>query len=68
MFIAVQKKHGNIVDGFAGRQAYNTEGAKIKKEPTLDAGMIRYTADGEIIVKKDKKVVIELPNMMYMIN
>lgn len=30
--------------------------------------MIRYTADGEIIVKKDKKVVIELPNMMYMIN
>jgi hypothetical protein len=55
MFIALQKKHGNIVDGFEECQAYNSEGAKIKKEPTLDADMIRYTADGEIIVKKDKK-------------
>lgn len=61
MFIALQKKHGNIVDGFEECQAYNSEGVKIKKEPTLDADMIRYTADGEIIVKKDKKVVIELP-------
>ena len=61
MVLTVVQKCENIVDGFEERQAYNTEGSKIKKEPTLDVGMIRYTADGEIIVKKDKKVIIELP-------
>ncbi len=30
------------------------------KSPTLDPGMIRYTADGEIMIKPQKKVVIEL--------
>lgn len=61
MVQTVVKKCEDIVEGFEERQAYNTEGKKIKKEPKLDAGMIRYTADGDIIVKKDKKVVIELP-------
>ena len=30
------------------------------KTPTLDPGMIRYTADGEMMIKPQKKVVIEL--------
>lgn len=68
MVQSVVKKCEDIVDGFEERQAYSTEGAKIKKEPKLDAGMIRYTADGDIIVKKDKKVVIELQSTMNMID
>lgn len=61
MVQTVVKKCEDIVDGFEERQAYEVEGAKIKKTPMLDSAMIRYTADGDIIVKKDKKVVIELP-------
>ncbi len=37
---------------------------KAKKERSdvkLEAGMIRYTADGEVMVRPHKKVVIELP-------
>ena len=30
------------------------------KAPTLEPGMIRYTADGEMMIKPQKKVVIEL--------
>ena len=34
---------------------------KDKNRAKLEPGMIRYTADGEIMVKPHKKVVIELP-------
>lgn len=57
----VVNKCENIVRDFDERMAYGDENIKIKKVPRMDAGMIRYTADGEMIIKKDKKVSIELP-------
>ncbi|MCC3859879.1 hypothetical protein [Pseudemcibacter aquimaris] len=50
----------DIVADFEERQAHYKPGAKVKKSPRLEAGMIRYTADGEMIVKKEKTVKIEL--------
>ena len=41
MVQTVVQKCEDIVGGFEERQAYNVEGVKIKKEPKLDAGMIR---------------------------
>lgn len=49
-----------IVADFEERQAQYDPDKKVKKSPRLEAGMIRYTADGEMIIKKEKAVNINL--------
>jgi hypothetical protein len=57
----VVSKCEQIVGDFEERKAYGDKNKKIKKSPSLNPGMIRYTEDGEMIVEKSKKVLIELP-------
>ena len=57
----VVSKCEHIVRDFEERKAYGDDNVKVKMTPRLEPGMIRYTADGEMIIKKDKKVDITLP-------
>lgn len=65
---SVVKKCEHIVHDYEGRQRteepqeVSVQGAKsAAAAPRLESTMIRYGEDGKMIVKKDKKVVIELP-------
>ena len=40
---------------------YSSKGKKMPERVKLEAGMIRYTPDGQVHVKPQKKIVIELP-------
>lgn len=56
----VVSKCENIVRDFEERKAYGDKNAKIIMAPRLESGMIRYTAEGEMIITKDKNVNIQL--------
>lgn len=61
---SVVRKCELIVHEYEGRRQSvesQKQSGNNSEPPRLDSNMIRYTADGEITVKKAKKVNIELP-------